>query len=95
MGVTAEELYGNVPLLRSDRPEDGGIFWGAEWDMPNDEEEVDFSVAHSLLEPLLFDRLFHILNDSITRVACKVVKEAKCQNANTLILGCKLFVPLG
>ncbi len=62
--------------------------------MTYDQEEVDVSVSDSFLKPLFLDCVFHSLNDSVVRITCKIVHEAKSQNANALIFGRELLVPL-
>lgn len=94
MGVAAEKLYWDVPLLSSDRFEDTGIFRRAERDVTNDEEQVNVPVANGFLKPLLLDRLFHLLYYSVIRITREVVEKAKCYDADALVLGCKLLVPL-
>ena len=94
MGVAAEELYGDVPLLFADCSEDIGVFWGTEGDVSDDEEEVDVSVVDGFLEPFFFDCVSYFLNDGIVGVACEVVEEAERYNADSLVLGRELFVPL-
>ena len=63
--------------------------------MTDDEEEVDISVTDGLLKPFLLDRILHLFNNRIVRIACKVVEEAESQDANALVLRRELLVSLG
>ena len=95
MSVTAKELNRRVPLLATDRFEQGCIFWGAEGDMSSDEEEIDLAVSDCVLKPFLFDGFFNRLNDGIVRIRREIEYEAECQDSNTLVLGRELSEPWG
>lgn len=77
MGVTTEELNGDVPLLFSYRLEDTGKLFAAERDMAVYEEEVYFPVSYSFLEPLLLDGVLDLVDNGVVGVAHEVEKKAK------------------
>ena len=95
VGVAAEELDGDVPLLCSDCLEDAGEFLGAERDMTDDEEKVHLSVSDGFLEPLLLDCVLDSLDDGIVGVVLKIEKEAKSEDADALVLRREFLESLG
>ena len=58
--------------------------------MTKDDDEIDVLVTNRLLEPVLFDGIFDRVHYGIVCIARKVEDESKCQNANSLVLGCEL-----
>ena len=95
VGVAAEELDGDVPLLCSDCLEDAGELLGAQRDMTDDEEKVYLSVSYGFLEPLLLDGVLDSLDDGVVRVVLKVEKEAKSEDADALVLRGEFLESLG